>query len=289
MRYSTKTKHNKIKPWKHLFGLISQDGIICFDHDSDSWCDSRFQKPFHSPFNKVLLILKHKQNSLQYILTQLASSDSSVTPCTNIFKHAYLRVFIKKINVIFVLLKINLPHHRILSMLPSGAAQGHVVWRTWPAVPTPGGYLSCHSCWCSWPGCRRQHIVWSYLLTMREKYILYNCTYMWIFPIRFFTYLGEFKHGPHSCFVLNKIIFYISIIGKISQAFNGPFPGAHIKCRVAEPPGINQIYGWNAVWPQNICMEQLQTKQMLNRHCWQWSYVNVFNEFLASEIKCFPS
>lgn len=50
-------------PCQHLFGLIRQDDVLCFHHDSKSWCDSGLHQPFHSLVNKVLLVLTRKNAS----------------------------------------------------------------------------------------------------------------------------------------------------------------------------------------------------------------------------------
>lgn len=54
-------------PCQHLFGLIRQDDVLCFHHDSKSWCDSGLQQPFHSLVNKVLLVLTRKNASYVYM------------------------------------------------------------------------------------------------------------------------------------------------------------------------------------------------------------------------------
>lgn len=70
----------------------------------------------------------------------MSGSLTSKTNSNNIFNSSILinHTFIEKLHGVFVVLKTDLPHLRILCMLPLGAAQVRVVWRTWPAAPSQG-------------------------------------------------------------------------------------------------------------------------------------------------------
>lgn len=45
-------------PCQHLLGLICQNGVVSFDHDSKCGCDSCFQQPIHPFLYEILLVLE---------------------------------------------------------------------------------------------------------------------------------------------------------------------------------------------------------------------------------------
>lgn len=51
-------------PCQHLLGLICQNGVVSFDHDSKCGRDSCFQQPFHPFLYEVLLVLERGNDIL---------------------------------------------------------------------------------------------------------------------------------------------------------------------------------------------------------------------------------
>lgn len=110
-------------PGQHLLCLISQYWIISFDHDGEGWCDSGLQQPFHSLFNKILLVLKNR-SSIHKMLNNSCSrevlwSQSIRRPlfCVSLF---YLWVLLRHV-LLWELGELNQLRHNVLLIVTVGA------------------------------------------------------------------------------------------------------------------------------------------------------------------------
>lgn len=64
-----------LSPCQHLFGLVSQNGVVSFNHDSKSRRHPSPQQPLYSPLNEVFLVLRKRH--------VYACMHACVTSCSN--------------------------------------------------------------------------------------------------------------------------------------------------------------------------------------------------------------
>lgn len=118
---------SSLLPWQHFLGLVCQYGVVCFDHDSKSWCDSSFKQPFHSLLNKVLLVLRKESIWRVYKLQMRYIScctyvNSYIVVCIIVPFHLYFYLGVLLRNMLFWELgQLNQLRYNFLFLIAVGA------------------------------------------------------------------------------------------------------------------------------------------------------------------------